>query len=592
MGENMDYKNIYTRWREYQDMDNDIKVLLNDMADDDHEIRECFGDELTFGTGGLRGIMGAGSNRINIYTIRRATQGLANYINKLAQNKQEETMVSSVAIAYDSRNQSPLFAKQAACVLAANGIKAYVFNSLRPTPMLSYAVRYLGCAAGIVITASHNPPKYNGYKVYGSYGGQITLHEADTILNEIDTLDIFNDVNYISEDEAIQQGLFDYISDDLDNSYYQEVVKTVKNNTLEDKHRSESTIVYTPIHGSGLVPVIKVMEQLGYEINIVESQREPDGNFTTVSSPNPEEKEALSLAMKLAKDVNADIVLGTDPDADRVGIAVRDYNGDLRLLNGNQVGALLTEYVLSQIMIEDDQLSDYVVIKTIVTSELGANIARQYGVRVLDTLTGFKYIGEKIEEMENNQSGKFAFGYEESYGYLAGTFARDKDAVTSVALIVEMMTYYKAKNKTLFDVLEDIYKKYGYYMENLTSMTFEGLEGKQKINSLMNAFNDVNELKHIFNDVHIVENYNELNRYIFSTVNGEANNQEPKKEKIQLPNTNAIKCIFSDNSWFAIRPSGTEPKIKIYVSAISNNRESAKVRLDDLMKKIMDFMRS
>ncbi len=577
----MDYKQIYKKWCDYQDMDVEIKNMLEQMSDDDDEIKECFSMELEFGTGGLRGIMGAGCNRINIYTIRKATQGLANYI--LGNTMKEQ---ASVAIAYDSRHKSKLFAHQSACVLAANGIKAYVFDALRPTPMLSYAVRYLDCDAGIVITASHNPPKYNGYKVYGSYGGQITLDDADSILSEISTIDIFNDVKYITEELAAEQGLFEYISEDVDNSYYNEILTTVKDNRITDEARKLSKVVYTPIHGSGLIPVENVMTKLGYDNMLVEeSQREPDGNFTTVTSPNPEEKEALSRAISLANDVQADIVLGTDPDADRVGIAVKNTDGKIELLNGNQVGALLTEYILSKKMDEGSSLSNDVVIKTIVTSELGANIAREYGARVIETLTGFKYIGEQMEQMEQNNSGKFAFGYEESYGYLTGTFARDKDAVTSVAIIAEMMTYYKTQGLTLFDVLENIHEKHGYYMEHLVSMTFEGLAGKDKINELMRGFNDTANMKNMFDDLSVLENYNELNRYHF-----ESSAVPQTCEKIELPHTNAIKCIFSDNSWFAVRPSGTEPKIKIYVSAIAKDAQTARIRLSMIKDKVLEYI--
>ncbi len=425
----MQYKNNFDKWNTYDDLNKDMRAELDLIANNEDELKEHFGAQLEFGTGGLRGIMGVGCNRINIYTIRKATQGLANYINNTqgfknnSYEKSHAKNVKSVAIAYDSRNNSQIFAKEAGCVLAANGIKAYVFDSLRPTPMLSYAVRELNCDGGIVITASHNPPKYNGYKVYDEYGGQITLKKANAIIREIEKLDIFSDVKIEDYDKVISDGMFEYISESIDEKYYHNVVDLVKNNnigvetisaqksgksstSLQSNIRNQIKIVYTPIHGTGAIPVDTVLQKIGYiNVSVVESQREPNGNFPTVESPNPEEKSALKLAIELADEIKADLVLATDPDADRVGVATRDKSGELKLLNGNQIGVLLTEYIFSQKLYkqwygENFDIADGVLIKTIVTSDLGANIARAYGARVMETLTGFKYIGEKIKEME------------------------------------------------------------------------------------------------------------------------------------------------------------------------------------------------
>ncbi len=587
----MNYKQNYERWHLYDGLNAEMRSELNLISDDENQIKEHFGAELTFGTGGLRGIMGVGSNRINIYTIGKATQGFANYLIKIKGR--------SVAIAYDSRNNSKLFAQRAGCVLAANGIKAYVFESLKPTPMLSYAVRKLNCDGGIVITASHNPSKYNGYKVYGADGGQLTLDNANAILSEIQKLDIFSDVKIADYNEMINSGMFEYISSDIDEQYYADVINLTKNPNLyddsdENEHLKEDIkIVYTPIHGAGAVPVTEVLSAMGYNnLSVVEAQRKPDGNFPTVKYPNPEEKEALSLAMQLAEELNADLVLATDPDADRVGIAARDKKGNLRLLNGNQVGVLLTEYIFSQKLYknwygDDFDISDGVVIKTIVTSDLGANIASSYGAKVMETLTGFKFIGEKIKQMEEDKSGKFIFGYEESYGYLAGTFVRDKDAVISSALIAQMATYYKSCNMNIFDALDIIYKKHGYYSENLISTTFEGLAGKEKIENIMRAFNDVDTVKDVFDGVHILENYNESKRYILDEYSSECD----RMEKINLPKTNAIKCVFYDGAWFAVRPSGTEPKIKIYISALGDEEEVTTTRLVEISDCLSHFLK-
>lgn len=564
----MSYMDNYRKWIDSEIIDEESRKDLVSIQNDD-QIKERFYKNLEFGTGGLRGIIGVGTNRINIYTIRKATQGLANFINILSSNNSK-----SVAIAYDSRNYSDIFAEEAALVLAANDIKAYIFDSLRPTPELSFAVRHLNCDAGIVITASHNPPEYNGYKVYGADGGQITLDMANAIISEIDKLDIFDDVQTCSKKDAINNSKLTYIGDEVDREYLNRVIELSINPNISQRI-DNFKIVYTPIHGTGLMPVTRALSMLGYDdLHIVESQRDPDGDFPTVKSPNPEEREALSEGIELAKSINADIVLGTDPDADRVGVAVRNKEGNYQLLTGNQIGALLTDYLVSN---NKNINSRYAVIKTIVTSELGANIAKDYGATVFDTLTGFKFIGEKINEFEEKNDYNFLFGYEESYGYLAGTFVRDKDAVIASVLIAEMAAVYKSKGLTLLDAIDKIYQEYGYYSDTLDSFTFKGIDGQYKIKSVVDKFRNFEELIKVFPDVNIIEDYKTQERY---TV------RKASRERIDLPSSNVIKIHLADKSWFAVRPSGTEPKLKIYYSSLGNSLNESFERLDSLRVKI------
>jgi phosphoglucomutase len=568
----MNYINNYKKWIDSEIINEESRKELLAIQHDDAEIQERFYKNLEFGTGGLRGIIGAGTNRINIYTVREATQGLANFINLSSANDSK-----SVAIAYDSRHYSDIFAEEAALVLAANNIKAYVFDSLRPTPELSFAVRHLKCDAGIVITASHNPPEYNGYKVYGSDGGQITLDMANAIISEIDKLDIFDDVKTCSKEEAINNSKLTYIGDDVDREYLNKI-KELSINPNISRDVDDFKIVYTPIHGTGLMPITRALSMLGYDdVNIVTSQKEPNGKFPTVKSPNPEEREALSEGIKLAEGIKADIVLGTDPDADRVGVAVRNKKGNYELLTGNQIGALLTHYLVSN---KKDINSRDAVIKTIVTSELGANIAKSYGVTVFNTLTGFKFIGEKIKEFEEHNDYNFLFGYEESYGYLAGTFVRDKDAVISSVLIVEMAAFYKLQGLTLLDAIDRIYKEYGYYSDALDSFTFKGIDGQDKIKSVVDRFRNIEELKKGFSDLSIIEDYK---------LQEKLNLETDLTESIQLPSSNVIKIHLSDQSWFAVRPSGTEPKLKIYYSTIGKNEIDSKDKMISLRQKVKEF---
>jgi phosphoglucomutase len=569
----MDYMENFKKWINSGVVNEDIRKELLDIQNNDAEIQERFHKNLEFGTGGLRGIIGAGTNRINIYTVRKATQGLANFINLSCSNNSK-----GVAIAYDSRHFSEVFAEVAALVLAANNIKAYVFDSLRPTPELSFAVRHLNCDAGIVITASHNPSEYNGYKVYAADGGQITLDMANAIISEIDKLDIFDDVKSCEKEEAIKRQLLSYIGEDVDQEYLNKVTQLSINPNISHEV-NDFKIVYTPLHGTGLMPIERTLRMLGYnDLHIVESQKFPDGDFPTVKSPNPEEREALTEGIKLAESINADIVLGTDPDSDRVGVAVRNREGNYRLLTGNQIGALLTHYLVSN---KRDINSRDAVIKTIVTSELGANIAKAYGATVFDTLTGFKFIGEKIKEFEEKDTYNFLFGYEESYGYLAGTFVRDKDAVISSVLIVEMAAVYKLQGLTLLDGINKIYQKYGHHSDALDSFTFKGIYGQDKIKSIMDKFRNNNILIEELPDIRIIEDFKLKVRYDITT---------SQHDRIELPSSNVIKIYFTDGSWFAVRPSGTEPKLKIYYSAVAKNSESANVRINLIKDRILQFI--
>lgn len=570
----MNYMDNYKKWIDSQIIDVETRKELFAIQSNSAQIEDRFYKNLEFGTGGLRGIIGVGTNRINIYTVRKATQGLADFINVSRINDSK-----SVAIAYDSRHYSNVFAEEVALVLAANDIKAYVFESLRPTPELSFAVRHLNCDAGVVITASHNPPEYNGYKVYGSDGGQITLDIANAIISEIDKLDIFDDVKTCSKEAAIINSKLKYIGDDIDKKYLNRVTELSMNPNLS-RDVDDFKIVYTPIHGTGLMPITRALSMLGYNnVNIVMPQKDPNGDFPTVKSPNPEEREALSEGIKLAEGIKADIVLGTDPDADRVGVAVRNKEGNYVLLTGNQIGALLTHYLISN---KKDLNSRDAVIKTIVTSELGANIAKSYGATVFDTLTGFKFIGEKIKEFEENGEYDFLFGYEESYGYLAGTFVRDKDAVISSVLIVEMAAVCKSQGLSLLDAIYKIYQKYGYYSDALDSFTFKGLVGQDKIKSIVDRFRNFEELSKIFPDVSIVEDYKTQERYIKGTSNS---------ERIELPSSNVIKVHLADKSWFAVRPSGTEPKLKIYYSSLGNSLNESSERLDSMRLQISKILK-
>lgn len=562
----MDYRKQYEAWLGYGALEPQMKAELEAIAGDETEIKERFYKELEFGTAGLRGILGAGINRMNIYTVRRATQGLASFIVSCGQ----EAMDSGVVISYDSRINSTLFAQETARVLAANGIQVYLSNRLRPVPELSFAVRHYGAAAGVMITASHNPPKYNGYKVYGKDGGQLPLAEADTVLQYIEKTDIFSGVKLCDLDEAIAAGNVKVFGDELDDAFLDEVVKQQINPEVMQVMK-DFQMVYTPIHGSGNIPVRKVLERIGVKhVELVKEQVEPDGNFPTVDSPNPENRSALELAIALAKEKDIDMLIGTDPDCDRVGVAVRDDNGEYLPLTGNMVGALLVNYVLAGKKLNHTLPENGVVIKTIVTSRMTDAICKDYGVEVMNVLTGFKFIGEKIKEFEQTGDHTYVFGFEESYGYLAGTHARDKDAVVASMLIAEMAAWYKMRGMSLYQGLCELYQKYGTYRERLLSVTLEGADGLEKISQIMTEIR-ANPPKQVAGlEVVKVADYD--NNTVKDLVTGTIT-------ETGLPKSNVLVFDLQQDTWVAMRPSGTEPKIKFYFGTKAENIEVAEARL-------------
>lgn len=573
MGTEQSCLNEYQKWLNASLINDDLRKELLEIKSDFSEIEDRFYKNLSFGTGGLRGVIGAGINRMNVYTVRKATQGLANYIRKNFGDKKW-----SVAIAYDSRHYSEIFALEAALVLAANQIKANLFDSLRSTPELSYAVRHLDCSAGIVITASHNPPEYNGYKIYGPDGGQIALETANAIFVEMDMLDIFHDVKIMEKEEALDSELLCYIAEEVDLSYLSEVINLSVRKELSGKDEI-IRIVYSPLHGTGLIPVTKALFMLGYNnLVVVESQLAPDGDFPNVKSPNPEDPQAYTEGIRLAEETGADILLVTDPDCDRVGVACRNSEGTYQILTGNQIGVLLTNYILSS---KATVCSKDAIIKTIVTSDLGNKIAESFGATVFSTLTGFKFIGEKISSFECEKTYNFLFGYEESHGYLAGTFVRDKDAVIASVLIVEMAAYYKTRAMTLYDAMEAIYKKYGYYSEELTSYTLQGAGGKDIIKRMADQFRNQEQLIEKFGKISIIEDYYKSERTLTET---------GQKDRMSLPKADVLKLYFKDESWFAVRPSGTEPKLKIYYSAVGETYMESMDRLKVLKERVSCFI--
>ena len=571
----MDYKASYQQWLESDMIDEAIKTELAGITDE-KEIEDRFYKNLEFGTGGLRGKIAAGTNRMNIYTIGKATQGLAQYLVTTFD-------APSVAIAYDSRNKSDVFASEAARVLAANGVKVYLYESLRPTPMLSFAVRHLGTQAGIVITASHNPKEYNGYKVYGSDGGQLTDNAANRVLGYINDTDIFSGIKTMSLEEAEKQGLLVYIGEDVDNAYYEKVEGLVINKELVKEKASELNIIYTPIHGSGNIPVRTMLKRLGYtNVHVVKEQELPDGNFPTTSYPNPENAQVFEIAIDMAKEISPDLIFGTDPDCDRIGVIVKEDSGEYKVLTGNQVGVLLSEYMLNARKIGGILSPKDTLIKTIVTTEMVARVAEAYGAQLMNVLTGFKYIGEKIEEFEQTGSNTFVLGFEESYGYLSGGFVRDKDAVIASVLIAEMALYYKTQGKNLAQALNDLFEKYGFYKEALVSIQMEGKDGQEKIAEMITALrnNPPTEVDGVA--INVAEDYK------LSTRNDKV---AGTTETINLPKSNVLKFILADNSWFVIRPSGTEPKVKIYASVVGKNAadaEAKSAKFVEAIKKILN----
>ena len=558
------YQNIYKEWLNNDYFDQETKNELLKIQNDEKEIEDRFYKNLEFGTGGLRGVIGAGTNRINKYTVRRATFGLANYI---LEKCGEEGKNKGVVIAYDSRYKSEEFCIEAAKTLAACGIKTYIFDSLRPTPQLSFAVRHLGCVAGIVITASHNPPEYNGYKVYWTDGGQVCPDIAKEIITEVNKIEDYSTIPTTDSNSE----LIITLDETVDRAFCDAVKEQVINQELINKVGKDLKIIFTPIHGTGNLPIRRVLSEVGFEnVSVVKEQEMPDSNFSTVAYPNPEEKEVFDIAIEMAKKDGADIIIGTDPDCDRVGVVVKDNDGEYIVLNGNQVGSLLVDYVMSNKVEEIKEMHNPMIVKTIVTSELGAEIAKSYNVGCVDTLTGFKFIGEKIHQYEEDNSATFIMGYEESYGYLVGTHARDKDGVVSALLISEMAAYYYDKGMTLYEGLQEVYKKYGYYREELQSITLKGIDGMEQIKYIMNTFrtSNIEEIAGI--------KVAELKDY--------------SKGIDSLPKSDVLKFILEDNSWIAVRPSGTEPKIKFYYGCNGSDKEVVDNKLGEIMKFVNDMV--
>ena len=568
------FEEKYKLWCEKAVGDPDLVSELEAIKGNEEAISDAFYKDLEFGTGGLRGVIGAGTNRMNVYTVGKASQGLAAYVNSVTKN-------GRVAIAYDSRIKSDLFAKTAASIFAANGIKVYIYKELMPTPMLSFAVRRLNCDAGVVVTASHNPAKYNGYKAYGPDGCQLGLEAADYVLSIMNKVDIFDDVKTTDFENAVKDGKIEYIGDDIINEYLDCVMAC---RVAPNTDVGALKVIYTPLHGSGNKPVRKILSKIGVtNVTVVPEQEKPNGNFPTAPYPNPEIRQAFECALKLAKDIKPDLLLATDPDCDRVGIAIPDKD-EYKLFSGNDVGALLLDFVLSRRKANGTLPKDPIAVKTIVSTELCKKIADNYGCKLIDVLTGFKFIGEQITELEKKgEENRYVFGFEESYGYLGGTYVRDKDAVIGSMLICEMVAFYKAEGRSLIDVLDGLYKKYGYYLCSQKSFTCEGESGMNKIKGIMtelrtNPPTEINGHKVIKRD-----DYDTSVSY--DTVNG-------VKNKITLPKSNVLCYYMEDGSSLIVRPSGTEPKIKMYLGSVGKTMESSEKELSllaDAGTKLLGF---
>lgn len=570
----MDWKSLYTIWTSYPNLDNEMRLMLEEMNNDEIALEDAFYKNLEFGTGGMRGEIGPGTNRMNIYTVRKATVGLAEYIQSFG----NEAKSRGVVIAYDSRHKSPEFALEAAKTLATKGIKAYVFDELRPTPQLSFSVRKLNAFAGIVITASHNPPEYNGYKVYGSDGAQLPPEAADQVIDYVNAIE--NELSIVVEEEEIlkDRGLIQIIGEELDTAYNEQLLTIPEDPKLADE--LDVKLVFTPLHGTANKSVKRALHDLGYRnVHIVKEQEMPDANFPTVKSPNPEEHAAFELAIALGNRVDADLLIATDPDADRLGISVKNNAGDYVVLTGNQTGALFLDYLISQKQKKGTLPENGVVLKTIVTSEIGRAISEQNGLKTVDVLTGFKFIAEKINEYHTSGEHSFLFGYEESYGYLIKDFARDKDAIQATILAVEVCAYYKKQGKTMYEGLLDVFDKYGYYLEGLRSLTLKGIEGSRQIQAILNEFRENPPDQISGHKVVVQEDYLSRKKYTFGT---------NREEAIKLPKSNVLKYFLEDGTWVCLRPSGTEPKIKFYFGVQGNSMNEAKGKLSTVME---DFMR-
>ncbi len=569
----MNYLEEYKNWCTNSIFDENIKKELLKIKDNQKEIEDRFYKSLEFGTAGLRGVMGAGTNRMNKYTVMKATQGLANFIIK------ERGQNRGVAISYDSRNMSKEFSEYTALCLNANGIKTYIFESLRPVPELSFAVRKLGCISGIMITASHNPPKYNGYKVYWEDGAQITAPKDKQIINEVNSVTKYEDIKTIEKETAISKGLYNVIGKEIDDEYIEELKKLVLNKEIIKEEGKKLKIVYTPLHGTGNIPVRRILKELGFEnVYVVPEQEKPDGNFPTVEYPNPEDKKAFKLALELAQKVEADVVLATDPDADRLGVYAKDSKTNTYMgFTGNMSAMLIAEYLLSQRKERKMLSNNGAMVTSIVSTDLAKAISKKYNIKLFEVLTGFKYIGEKIRQFEETNEYKYEFGFEESYGCLSGTYARDKDGIAAVTTLCEAAAYYKSKGLTLYDQMLNIYKEYGYYMEDAIAITMEGKDGAEQIRNIMEKVrnNPPSEI-----GKHKVIKFIDYKKEI------KINMQNGKEEKTNLPNSNVLYLELENDNWCCIRPSGTEPKIKFYLGVKSNSEENAKKELENMKQSI------
>ncbi|MGK9482536.1 phospho-sugar mutase [Bacillus tropicus] len=572
----MNWKQEFSRWLSYAELDAELKEQLENMKQDEKKIEDSFYKNLEFGTGGMRGELGAGTNRLNVYTVRKATQGLAKFIEKLG----EEAKKRGVVVAYDSRHKSPEFAMEVAATLGAHGITTYVFESLRPTPVLSFAVRHLHTVSGIVLTASHNPPEYNGYKVYGEDGGQLPPKEADELISYVNAVEDELTVEVADVEQLKADGLLHIIGQEVDDAYAAELNNVIINKEMVQKVGKDLKIVFTPLHGTSNISVRRGLEEVGFtDVTVVKEQELPDPNFSTVKSPNPEEHAAFEYAIRDGEKIGADVLIATDPDADRLGVAVRNHDGEFQVLTGNQTGALMLDYLLSQKKENGTLPENGVVLKTIVTSEIGRTIAKAYGLDTVDTLTGFKFIGEKIKQYEESGQYEFQFGYEESYGYLIRPFCRDKDAVQSVLFACEVAAYYKSQGKTLYDGLLEVFEKYGFFREDLVSLTLKGKDGAEQIQEMMATFRE-NPPKEVAGlTVVAVEDYKAS---IITSL------QDRHKEEIHLPKSNVLKYQLEDGSWFCLRPSGTEPKIKFYFGVQDNSLQNSEQKLLTIKEDIMN----
>ncbi|ASB60218.1 phosphoglucomutase [Bacillus sp. A053] len=578
----MTWRKSYERWKQTEHLDPELKERLTELEGNEQALEDCFYKDLEFGTGGMRGEIGAGTNRMNIYTVRKASAGFAAYISKQG----EEAKKRGVVIAYDSRHKSPEFAMEAAKTLATQGIQTYVFDELRPTPELSFAVRQLNAYGGIVVTASHNPPEYNGYKVYGDDGGQLPPKEADIVIEQVNAIENELTITVDEENALKEKGLIKIIGEDIDKVYTEKLTSISVHPELSKE--VDVKVVFTPLHGTANKPVRRGLEALGYKnVTVVKEQELPDPNFSTVTSPNPEEHAAFEYAIKLGEEQHADILIATDPDADRLGIAVKDDQGKYTVLTGNQTGALLLHYLLSEKKKQGILPDNGVVLKTIVTSEIGRAVASSFGLDTIDTLTGFKFIGEKIKEYEASGQYTFQFGYEESYGYLIGDFARDKDAIQAALLAVEVCAFYKKQGMSLYEALINLFNEYGFYREGLKSLTLKGKQGAEQIEAILASFRKNPPQKMAGKQVVTAEDYAVSKRTLLT---------ENKEESIDLPKSNVLKYFLEDGSWFCLRPSGTEPKVKFYFAVKGSSLEDSEKRLaalsEDVMKTVDEIVES